>query len=112
MGLRELARMILLLVLLLGTDTEPQGASLFNQDSIAELINLASPEGRRLPGDDSTLHNASASTTRAPGLLAGLGKGQDQDEVGGDLPWPLCSLLLRTRPLLLRTRPISLGLPE
>lgn len=104
MGLRELVRMILLLILHLGTDTEPQGASLFNQDSIIELINLASPEGRCLPGDDSTLHNSSAGTTRAPGLLAGLGKGQDQmeqDEVGWDLPCPLSSLLLWTRPHIL-----------
>lgn len=46
MGLWELVMMILLP----GTDAEPQGASLFNQDSIVELINLASPEGRGLPG--------------------------------------------------------------
>lgn len=108
MGLLELVRMILLLFLLLGTDTEPQGASLFNQDSIIELINLTFPEGRCLPGDDSTLHNSSAGTTRAPGLLAGLGKGQDQMEQDGvdwDLPCPLSSFLLWTHPLLLWTHP-------
>jgi hypothetical protein len=102
-GLRELVRMILLLILLLGTDTEPQGASLFNQDSIVELINSASPEGRCLPGNDSTLQNASASRSRAPGLLAELGKGCDlleHGEVGWDPPCPLSSLLLWTHPML------------
>lgn len=52
MGFGELVMMILLL----GTDVEPQGASLFNQGSIVELINLSSPEERCLParsGDDS-----------------------------------------------------------
>ena len=101
MGLRELVRVILLLILLLGTDTEPQGASLFNQDSIVELINRASPEGRCLPGNDSTLQNASASSSRAPGLLAELGKGRDlieHSEVAWDLPCPLSSFLLWTHP--------------
>lgn len=46
MGLWELVMM----TLLLRTDAEPQGASLFNQDSIIELINLVSPEGRCLLG--------------------------------------------------------------
>lgn len=90
------------MILLLGTDTEPQGASLFNQDSIVELINLASPEGRCLTGADSTLQNASAGASGAPGLLAGIGKGlnqMEQDEGNWDLPWPLSSLVLWTRPM-------------
>lgn len=81
MGFGELVMMILLL----GTDVEPQGASLFNQDSIVELINLASPEERRLParpGDDSTLYNTSLSASGALGLRAGLGEGKDQMEQG------------------------------
>lgn len=81
MGFGELVMMILLL----GTDVEPQGASLFNQDSIVELINLASPEERRLParpGDDSTLYNTSVSASGALGLWAGLGEGKDQMEQG------------------------------
>lgn len=81
MGFGELVMMILLL----GTDVEPQGASLFNQDSIVELINLASPEERHLParpGDDSTLYNTSVSASGALGLRAGLGEGKDQMEQG------------------------------
>lgn len=78
MGFGELVMMILLL----GTDVEPQGASLFNQGSIVELINLASPEERCLParpGDDSTLHNASVIASGALGLRAGLGDGKDRE---------------------------------
>lgn len=58
------------MTLFLRTDVQPQGASLFNQDSIVELINLASPEERCLPArpaDDSTLHKP---VLELPGLGA------------------------------------------